>query len=152
MKKAKTDYSENLPEIKLQLTKSTFIKAKIKNSECAANILRPMFEDSIEIFESMFAIFLSRSNETIGWLRVSQGGLTGTVVDNRLILNAAIGSLCSGIIIPHNHPSGNKQPSDADLNVTKKLKNACEILEIKLLDHLIITKESYLSLADEGLM
>ena len=152
MKKTKTDYSENLPEIKLQLTKSTFIKAKIKNSSDGAKILRPLFEDSIEIYESMFAIFLSRSNETIGWLRVSQGGLSGTVVDNRLILNAAIGSLCSGIIIAHNHPSGNTKPSDADLNVTQKLKNACSILEINLLDHLIITADSYLSLSDDGLI
>ena len=143
-------YKTNMPEITLKLNKSTFVKTQIKNSGDCASVFRQLFEDSIELYESMFAIYLNRANNTIGFMRISQGGLSGTVVDNRLILKAGIESLCSSIIICHNHPSGNTQPSNADLQVTNKLKEACEVLEINLLDHIIITSDSYSSFADNG--
>ena len=146
-------YNTNLPEITLKLKKGENFKAKISGSSDAAEVFKKIWDvDSLEIFESVICIFLNRANNTIGWFKVSQGGLSGTVVDNRLILATAIKSLASGIILAHNHPSGNTKPSKADIEVTKKLKNGCNILEINLLDHLIITKDSYISLADEGLL
>ena len=146
-------YNSNLPEITLKLKKGETLKAKITNSGDAVEIFRQVWDkDSLEIYESMIVLFLNRANNTIGWFKVSQGGLSGTVVDNKLILSTALKCLASGIIIAHNHPSGNPQPSQADLSVTKKLKDACTIMEINLLDHVIITEDKYFSIADEGVI
>jgi DNA repair protein RadC len=146
-------YKSNLPEITLKLKKGETLNAKIKNSSDTAEIFREVWDkDSIEIYESMIVLFLNRANNTIGWFKVSQGGLSGTVVDNRLILSTALKCLASGIIIAHNHPSGNVEPSQADISVTKKLKDGCTILEINLLDHLIISNDKYFSMADEGVI
>lgn len=145
-------YKSNMPQITLKLNKSNFVNAKIGSSIDAANIFRQLFEESIEIYESMFAIYLNRANKTIGFMRISQGGLSGTVIDQRLILKGAIESLASSFILCHNHPSGNKQPSDADINVTKRLKASADILDVSFLDHIVITAESYLSFADDGLL
>jgi DNA repair protein RadC len=95
---------------------------------------------------------LNRANKVLGKFKVSQGGLSGTVIDTRIILKKALDNLASSIIICHNHPSGNKQPSNADVKITEKLKKAAEMLEIKLLDHIIIADKSYFSFADEGLI
>jgi len=145
-------YKSNLPEITLRLKKGETLNVKIKSSNDAAEIFRQIWDvDSLEIFESVICIFLNRANNTIGWFKVSQGGLNGTVIDNRMILATALKCLAQSIIIAHNHPSGNTQPSDADINITKKLKDACQIMEINLLDHLIITSDSHYSMNDEGM-
>jgi len=145
-------YKSNLPEITLRLKKGETLNVKIKSSKDAAEIFRQIWDvDSLEIFESVICIFLNRANNTIGWFKVSQGGISGTVIDNRMILATALKCLASSIIIAHNHPSGNTQPSDADINITKKLKDACQIMEINLLDHLIITSDSHYSMNDEGM-
>ena len=145
-------YKSNLPEITLRLKKGETLNVKIKSSNDAAEIFRQIWDvDSLEIFESVICIFLNRANNTIGWFKVSQGGLNGTVIHNRMILATALKCLAQSIIIAHNHPSGNTQPSDADINITKKLKDACQIMEINLLDHLIITSDSHYSMNDEGM-
>ena len=100
----------------------------------------------------MFAVYLNRVNNTIGWVKISQGGIAGTVVDNKLILKYAIECLASSIILVHNHPSGNIKPSESDIRITKKLQEACSYMDINFLDHLIISSNSHTSLADEGLM
>jgi DNA repair protein RadC len=100
----------------------------------------------------MVRIIHSRSNTVISTVKISQGGISGTVTDVRLILNAAVEKLASGIILAHNHPSGNLSPSDADLKITKKIKDASALLDLSLLDHLIISSQGYLSLADDNLM
>jgi DNA repair protein RadC len=146
-------YKTNLPEITLKLKKGEALKAKIGNSNDAADIFRQVWDkDSLDIYESVIIIFLNRHNNTIGWYKASQGGLSGTIIDNRLILVTALNCLASGIIICHNHPSGNLQPSEADIKVTQKLKDATSLLDIRLLDHIILTEESYLSMADEGVI
>ena len=152
MKTTKKDYSQ-LPEISLQYKSSGFICEQIRNSEQARDIFKQLFDGSIEIYESMFAIYLNRANKTIGWMRISQGGLSGTIIDNRLLLKAGIESLTSGIIVCHNHPSGNENPSEADKKVTKKLSEACKILDMILLDHIIVTAgDNYFSFSDNGLI
>lgn len=143
-----------LPEIKLSyinpIKKSERIK--IKKAEDATKILREIFsEEEIELREQMMVLYLNNSGEVLGYTKHSVGGITGTVVDIRLILAGALKSLSTGIIISHNHPSGGTQPSDADIKITKKLKEAARSLDLELIDHIIITKEGYFSFADEGL-
>lgn len=129
-------------------------KKKIHNSDEMASILEHNWEaGTIDATESFYVALLDRSNSVKGIVLHSKGGLTGTVIDTRTILAAALLSLSSSIIVAHNHPSGNTQPSDADIKMTKKLKLAAEHMEIKLLDHIIITKSNgYFSFTNEGLI
>lgn len=102
--------------------------------------------------ETMMAMFLNRSNKVIGVKEISTGGISATIVDVRLIFQAALGCNATNIILAHNHPSGNLEYSDADKSLTEKVKKAGDILDIKLLDHLILTDEGYYSFADKGLI
>ena len=95
---------------------------------------------------------LNRSNRVICDSKISQGGLAGTVIDTRIILKKSLDVLASSVICIHNHPSGNIQPSDADMKITEKLNKAFDSVEIKLLDHVIIASDRYFSFADEGLI
>jgi DNA repair protein RadC len=104
------------------------------------------------IYESVFIIMLNKRNNTCGYAKISQGGISGTVVDIRLILKYAIESLASGIILVHNHPSGNMIASPQDIQIAKKLKKAAMYMDISLLDSIIISEDSHYSLADEGLI
>ncbi len=101
--------------------------------------------------EEFWILLLSRSNEVIKPVQISQGGVSGTVADPKIIFKVAIENLASSIILVHNHPSGNLNPSQADKELTKKLKEAGKLLDIPVLDHLIFTNTSYFSFADEGL-
>ncbi|HNE44520.1 MAG TPA: JAB domain-containing protein, partial [Chitinophagales bacterium] len=93
-----------------------------------------------------------KANRIISKEKVSSGGVAGTVVDVKIILRLALQKLASGIILAHNHPSGNLQPSDADISVTKKLRDAAKLMEIAVLDHLIIGDRDYYSFADNGIL
>ncbi len=125
-------------------------KVSIKSSETVFKLFHPLLGDLDH--EEFWLLMLNRSNKVLGRFKVSQGGLSGTVIDTRIILKKALDNLASSIIVCHNHPSGNNQPSDADVKITEKLKKASEMLEIKLLDHVIIADKSYFSFADEGLI
>ena len=136
-------------------------KSKVKASERpqitvsrdAYNVLMQTWdENKIEFVEQFKVMFLNKANKVLGICEVSSGGITGTVADPRLIFVAALKANCSGIIISHNHPSGNLKPSRQDEELTQKIKHAGEFLEIKLLDHVIVTNEGYFSFADEGLL
>ena len=95
---------------------------------------------------------LNRQNQILGYHQLSKGGMTGAVVDVRVIFQVALKASCTSIILSHNHPSGNLDVSDADRKITNQIKQAGVILDIPLLDHLIMTTDSYLSMADEGLL
>jgi DNA repair protein RadC len=125
-------------------------KVPVKSSRTVFNLFYPLLGD-LE-YEEFWLLMLNRANRVLGRFKVSQGGLSGTVIDTRIILKKALDNLASSIIVCHNHPSGNNQPSDADVRITEKLKKASEMLEIKLLDHIIIADKSYFSFADEGLI
>lgn len=144
------EYKSSLPEITLKYKKGDQKKVQITRASDAAELLKTFYDqDIIELTESFIVLFLNRNNNTIGWFKMSQGGLNGTVVDNRLILVTALNCGAHAIIVSHNHPSGNTQPSQADINMTKNLKSACETLDIKLLDHVIITEDNgFYSMAD----
>ena len=114
------------------------------------DIFQPMLADLS--YEEFWAVFLSRANRVIGKMKISQGGVSGTVTDVRLIMKKAVESLSSGIIICHNHPSGNTTPSDADKKITKKIKEAASFFDIQLLDHVIIAGKNYYSFADNNVL
>lgn len=141
-------------EISVSYKPSKAHKPLIKSSDDAYFHLLKFFpEDTIALYETFVVGYLNRANRLIGIYELSKGGITGTVADPRLILSVALKSAATGIILAHNHPSGNLQPSIADKEITQKIKNACEYLDIKLLDHLIIVPEGkYLSFTEEDLM
>jgi DNA repair protein RadC len=106
-------------------------------------------QDSIEHIEEFKLMLMTRSNKVLGIASISKGGISGTVTDVRIILQYAIKANASGIIICHNHPSGNAQPSESDLTITRKIKESGMVMDIQLLDHLIIVPEgAYQSMAD----
>ena len=106
----------------------------------------------IDLVEQFNVLLLSRANQVLGVFRASSGGITGTVADPRLIFVAALKANAVSIILAHNHPSGNLKPSRADEDLTMKIKEAGTFLDIKVMDHLIVTSEGYFSFADEGLI
>jgi DNA repair protein RadC len=142
--------SDNLPRFELTSVQTDFPRIKIQSSEAAANFIRRFYTGDIDIFESAFVLLLNSQNMSIGYAKLSQGGIQGTVMDPRLVAHYAVKCLASAVIIAHNHPSGALKPSEADLNLTKKINSGLDLLDIKLLDHVIITGEGYYSLADNG--
>jgi DNA repair protein RadC len=110
-------------------------------------------QDIIEFVEEFKILLMNRSNSVLGILEISKGGISGTVTDVRLIYQGAIKANASGIIVCHNHPSGNLNPSESDTKITQKIKEAGNLMDIQLLDHLILTMDgSYYSFADNGLL
>ena len=120
----------------------------IKNSKDVYEIFEPLVSDLPH--EEFWILLLNRSNRIIGKTKVSQGGVAGTVIDTKLIMKSAIENLASSIILCHNHPSGNLNPSGSDIDITNKIKTAANCLDMKLLDHIIVTDHSYYSFLDEG--
>lgn len=128
-------------------------RKKITGSNEAYQVLKELFNpDTIEHHEIFVILLLNRANQVLGWSKISQGGISGTVVDNKIIFQIAIKTNASGIVLAHNHPSGGLKPSEQDLQCTKKLKEGAKMLDLAILDHLIISTEGYHSFADEGLM
>ena len=148
------EYKTNIPEITLKFKAGNTKKTKITCSSDANEILKNFYDqDTIELTESVIVIFLNSANNTIGWIKHSQGGLNGCIVENKTILATALKCAANSIIISHNHPSGNSKPSNADINITNKLNEACKILDINLLDHIIVGESNgFYSFADEGLI
>lgn len=133
---------------------TTDIDAKIiKNSNDTTEILRQVFDkDEINIYECFYILLLNHSLKVQGYAKISQGGLSQTTADTRLIAKYAIDSLASNVVLAHNHPSGSLTPSQADRSLTHKIEKALELLEIKVIDHIIITDNDYYSFADGGLL
>lgn len=125
-------------------------KAKITGSNDAADLFMPLLGDLDH--EEFWILLLNRHNKIIDRFMASKGGITGTVIDVRSIMKVALDKLATSMILCHNHPSGNLSPSDADQQITQKLKEAGKMVDIQVLDHLIITQKKYLSFADEGMI
>lgn len=121
---------------------------KITSSRDVYNMFQPVMADLN--YEEFWVLYLNRANKVITKRRLSQGGVSGTVIDPRLVFKPGLELLASSVILCHNHPSGNLNPSDADIQITRKLKKAGEVLDISVLDHLIICENGYFSMADEG--
>lgn len=144
-----------LPQIQITVsfdreTKTTDLY-KITSSFSASDILRKIFNaDTFYWQEEMILLCLNNANKVIGYYKLSSGGITRTLVDVRMIFAIALKTGCVGIVIAHNHPSGTLQPSESDKAITKKIKIAGETLDIKLVDHLILTDENFYSFSDNG--
>jgi len=145
---------EGVPEIKIRFNRSRKVfLGKITDSKDAADFLRKVYSrGSIELQESFIVLYLNRANEILGYYKHAIGGIAGVAVDRRLIYATALASASVGIILSHNHPTGSLKASPADIATTKQIKDAGDILDIRLLDHLIITKTSYFSFADNGMI
>jgi DNA repair protein RadC len=153
-------FSELTPERKaiaeaaVELYKRVQIKQaerrQVVSSETACDILRPLIGDIEK--EEFWAVYLNQSNMVIRKERLSSGGLTGTLVDVRLIMKGALLCNATGIIIAHNHPSGNEKPSGEDNRITEQVKKAADTLNIRLLDHVIVTSNTYYSYMDNGML
>jgi DNA repair protein RadC len=125
-----------------------YARAKISCSRDAFEVFRPYLQDLPH--EEFWIITLNRSNQIIKPYKISQGGIASTIADTRLIFLKAVEDKASSIILGHNHPSGNQNPSSEDHNLTRKIKEAGKILDIAVLDHLIFAENSYYSFADEN--
>ncbi|KRD63959.1 hypothetical protein ASE40_01030 [Flavobacterium sp. Root935] len=132
-----------------QRSEDALIFKKISSSKAVFEIMQPIIGELPH--EEFWVLFLNNSNSVISKSQLSKGGITGTVVDVRLVFKLAMENGATGLILCHNHPSGNLNPSDADKQITKKIKLAGESLDVKVLDHLIITESKYYSFVDEGI-
>ena len=146
-------FQQQIAEIKISY--SHIVKPsqqiQVTSSRAVYDYIQPVWRD-MDYRESFAILLLSRSMKILGLSWISQGGISGTVVDVKLIFQTALKANASAIILLHNHPSGNLNPSDADRNITDKIKNGGKILDIDVPDHLILTSESYFSMADEGML
>lgn len=125
-------------------------RKKITSSKFVFELMQPIIGELPH--EEFWIIYLNNSNKVIHKSQLSKGGITGTLVDTRLVLKTALEVGAVGLILTHNHPSGTLKPSQADKDVTLKLKLAAQSLDIKVLDHLIITEQSYFSFADQSIL
>lgn len=130
-----------------------FLHPKITGSKDVYDVLKKYWdENKIDFIEQFKVLLLNRTNKVIGIYEVSSGTMTGTVADPKTIFVAALKGNACAVILAHNHPSGNLNPSQADINLTKDMVAAGKFLHIPVLDHIIITNETYYSFADEGLL
>jgi DNA repair protein RadC len=128
-------------------------RPQVTGSQDVYQILLANWSEQIGFIEEFYILLLDRSNRVMGHYKVSQGGLAGTVVDPKVVFAAALKARASSLILAHNHPSGNLKPSQADTDLTHKITQGGELLDIAILDHLILSPEGgYFSFADEGLM
>lgn len=147
--------NSKIDEITISLKRSGigFEYEPVRDSKNAAEMVRRiMTTEELEAREKMIALYFDRQNKLIGYFIVGIGGVAGVIVDLKLVLGVAVKTLSSGIILSHNHPSGNLKPSQKDQDITKKLRVAAAYHDIVLLDHLIVTKDNHYSFADQGLM
>lgn len=140
-------------EIKLSYSRKGNCERSVSSSVDAVDIFREHFDDEeIDYRESFFALYLNQANKVLGIKKISECGISSTLVDVRIIMQAALLCNASGIIVAHDHPSGNLKPSGCDIKMTAQIKEAAKILSMNLLDHVILTSDSHFSFADDGMM
>ncbi|WP_426473828.1 JAB domain-containing protein [Chryseobacterium balustinum] len=140
-------------EIKLSYSRKGNCERSISPSVDAVDIFREHFDaEEMDYRESFFALYLNQANKVLGIKKISECGISSTLVDIRIVMQAAILCNASGIIAAHNHPSGNLNPSACDIKMTTQIKEAAKILSMTLLDHVILTSDSHYSFADDGMM
>lgn len=144
-----------LSEVKVSYKSRSLVafKPKISSSKDAEKVLREHWSDDMELLEECNVLFLNKANQVKGIYRASRGGTSGTVVDLKIIFAAALKGMASAIIVAHNHPSGNLEPSRADIELTKRLQTVGLDLDLPVLDHLILAPHAgYYSFTDNGII
>lgn len=144
----------DFPTVKLSYVREQPIETEVivTSSHEVYKVLVPLFEHCLEHHEEFHAILLNRKNSVLGSFMLGSGGISSTVADPRLLLQAVILSNCSSVVLAHNHPSGTTKPSQADIQYTKKVKSILELLDVNLLDHVIMVHDGYYSFANEGIL
>ena len=145
----KADYT--VGEVELTYKSTSKARSKIYSSEDAYKVLLPTYKEGAICYKEYFKVlFLNQSNQVLGYTLISEGGITETSVDVRVILQAALLTNSVALVLAHNHPSGSLKPSRQDMDITKQVKEAARLMRITVIDHLILTDTSYYSFADEG--
>jgi len=147
--------SNFINEISISYSKKQFNSKTVNTSQIAHEASREIFECcncQIELKEYFFIVLLNRANQIIGYHKLSEGGICGTVVDIRLAFATALKGLASAMILVHNHPSGNLTASHQDISITNRFREVGKLMDIQIFDHIILTDAGYLSFADEGLI
>ena len=138
-------------EVELTYKSTSRSRNKIYSSEDAYKILLPTYKEGTICYKEYFKVLLlSQSNQVLGYTLISEGGITETCADVRVILQAALLTNSVAFVLAHNHPSGNLRPSRQDMEITKQVKEAAKLMRITVIDHLILTDAGYYSFADEG--
>jgi DNA repair protein RadC len=143
---------ENLPLYTIKKNPSSIIPVKVKSSRDVYELAKQFYGEDIDVYESFFLVAFNSAMEAVGWAKISQGSINCTTVDIRLVAKYALDALAIKCVLVHNHPTGNLNPSDADKELTEKIKNGLALLDIKVSDHLIVTSNGYYSFLDSGLL
>lgn len=143
---------ETFKRYDLRKSETGFARVTINSSKVAADFIRQFYSDDIAIFESFFLLMLDQSNTTTGFAKISQGGIVSTTVDPRIVAKYAIEALSPGVVLCHNHPSGNLKASESDIAITNKIKAGLQLFDITVVDHIILTEDSYTSFVDQGIL
>lgn len=145
------DIDYTVGEVELTYKSTSKSRSKIYSSEDAYKYLLPTYKEGTICYKEYFKVlFLNQSSQILGYTLISEGGITETCADVRVILQAALLTNSVTIILAHNHPSGSMKPSRQDMEITKQVKDAAQLMRIKVLDHIILTDTGYYSFADEG--
>ncbi|MGV0939227.1 MULTISPECIES: JAB domain-containing protein [unclassified Empedobacter] len=140
-------------EIKISYMNEVDEKIKVMGSSEVYQVLKANWDlDTIELQEEFKILLLNQGNQVLGIKSMFKGGINTCSIDVRLIMGMALKANASALVITHNHPSGNLNASESDKRITSKIKECCELFDIRLLDHIIMAKNSYLSFADEGIL
>ncbi|MFL0170188.1 JAB domain-containing protein [Tenacibaculum maritimum] len=143
----------NIAEVKVSYTTNNIEKLRVTNSKTSYDVLLACWnKNTLELQEEFKVLLLNRNNQVLGVYPLSKGGTTSSIVDVKLLFSVALKCNAHGIILAHNHPSGNLNPSTPDKNITTKIISASKLLDVKILDHIIVSKQSYYSFADNNLM
>ena len=146
-------YKSDMPEITLKYKTGNYKKTKISTSLDAFQVLLQLYDDdTVDYKETAYALFLNKANNTIGWMKISEGGTSSTIIDQKIIFATALKCNASGIILSHNHPSGQLIASVEDRKMTERIVSIGFILGIEVLDHVIVCRSGYYSMNDEGEM
>ena len=136
----------------IKKNQSEFPRQKISSSKNAEQFIRQFYGDDLDVYESFFLLLLNQANETVGYAKISQGGIAGTIVDVKIIAKYVVDTLSQAVVLAHNHPSGNIRPSQADETITTRIKATLNLFDCKVLDHIILTADNYFSFQDNGLI
>lgn len=140
-------------EIKLSYSRIGNAEKTVVNSYEVSEVFRAHFEsDQMDYKEHFYALYLDQKNKVLGIKKISECGISSTMVDVRIVMQGALLCNASAIVVCHNHPSGSLAPSSADIKMTQKIEEAAKVLDFNLLDHIILTSDSFLSFLDEGLL
>lgn len=147
-----TKFEMQVSEYTIAYKQLSTVKHFVKCPDDAYNIIKPYFAEYEGIKEAFFALYMNKANQVIGVHKVSEGTISGCLVDIRLIANPAVELLASSVILFHNHPSGNSKVSEADKKTTQKAKEALKLFDIEVVDHIILLENNFTSLSEQGLL